>query len=207
MGLVMLVTTRPVCVIAMIMECQGITAPSSFILLLCIVLVLHTHAHTHTRTHTHTHAHTHAHTHTHARTHTYRPYIYQALFNNVILTCGFVFHTVVLMVLRAVLIAIVSVSAAVNLQINSIMIMISFLCSVKLEVGYSYTITIDNRYIRRASFVTFPETKDDLQLEVEVRGGGFDLSIYGGRGVNLSVRLFVCHCVCIFVCACLFCEL
>ena len=69
--------------------------------------------------------------------------------------------------------------------------MFSSLCSVELDVGYSYTITIDSRFIQRASFVTFPETKDDLQLEVEVRKSGFDLYIYGGRGVSVC-----CVCVC-----------
>ena len=62
--------------------------------------------------------------------------------------------------------------------------MIIILYSDVLEVGYSYTISIDNQFIRRGSFVTFPKTKDNLQFELEVlRGHGFDLSIYAGRGM------------------------
>ena len=71
----------------------------------------------------------------------------------------------------------------------------------KLEIGYSYTISIDNQFIRKGSFITFPETRDDLQFELEILyGQGLDLSIFGGRGVCVCVRA----CVCVHVCMCEF---
>ena len=78
---------------------------------------------------------------------------------------------------------------------------IYFLCLDKLEIGYSYTISIENQFIRKGSFITFPETRDDLQFELEILyGHGLDLSIFGGRGVCVCACVFMC--VCVFVCAC-----
>lgn len=55
-------------------------------------------------------------------------------------------------------------------------------CYYKLQVGYSYTISIDNQFIRTGSFITFPDTKDDLQFELDILyGEGLDLTIFAGR--------------------------
>ena len=71
--------------------------------------------------------------------------------------------------------------------------MVYFLYLDKLQVGYSYTISIDNQFIQTGSFITFPDTKDDLQFELDILyGEGLDLTIFAGRGV--------CVCVCVCVC-------
>ena len=78
-------------------------------------------------------------------------------------------------------------------------------CSDGLEVDYSYTISIENQFIQRGSFVTFPKTKDNLQFELEIlHGYGFDLSIFAGRGMCTHNVVCVCMCACVCMCVCVY---